>query len=55
MNTASINPKVVLFIASFAAFIATFNETYLNVVTSRPRFPSHSSFGASSGCRTQLG
>ncbi|MDO5829255.1 MAG: MFS transporter, partial [Methanocorpusculum sp.] len=31
MNTASINPKVVLFIASFAAFIATFNETYLNV------------------------
>lgn len=31
MNTASINPKIVLFIASFAAFIATFNETYLNV------------------------
>ncbi|HJJ38558.1 MAG TPA: MFS transporter [Methanocorpusculum sp.] len=31
MNTSSVNPKVVLFIASFAAFIATFNETYLNV------------------------
>lgn len=31
MNNAAINPKIVLFIAAFAAFIATFNETYLNV------------------------
>ena len=33
MNTvkAPVNPGVILFIAAFAAFIATFNETYLNV------------------------
>lgn len=31
MNNVTINPKVVLFIAAFAAFIATFSETYLNV------------------------
>ena len=31
MRTSSINPKRVLFVAAFAAFLATFNETYLNV------------------------
>ena len=31
MRTSSINPKLVLFVAAFAAFLATFNETYLNV------------------------
>ncbi|MDO5846633.1 MAG: MFS transporter, partial [Methanocorpusculum sp.] len=31
MRTSSGNPKRVLFIAAFAAFLATFNETYLNV------------------------
>ena len=31
MNNAAVNPKVILFISAFAAFIATFNETYLNV------------------------
>lgn len=31
MQNKSFNPKVILFIAAFAAFIATFNETYLNV------------------------
>ena len=31
MRNLSINPKHVLFVAAFAAFLATFNETYLNV------------------------
>lgn len=31
MRTTSVNPKLVLFVAAFAAFLATFNETYLNV------------------------
>ncbi|MDO5846002.1 MAG: MFS transporter [Methanocorpusculum sp.] len=31
MQTKTFNPQVILFIAAFAAFIATFNETYLNV------------------------
>lgn len=31
MRNLSINPKLVLFVAAFAAFLATFNETYLNV------------------------
>ncbi|MDO5843998.1 MAG: MFS transporter [Methanocorpusculum sp.] len=31
MRTTTINPKLILFVAAFAALLATFNETYLNV------------------------
>lgn len=31
MRTKSINPKLILFVSAFAALLATFNETYLNV------------------------
>ncbi len=31
MRTSSINSKSIIFIAAFVAFLATFNETYLNV------------------------
>lgn len=30
-NTGARNPKAILFVAAFAAFLATFNETFLNV------------------------
>ena len=45
MRNSDINPKAVLFAAAFAAFLATFNETYLNV-----GFPAiMSSFGVDLG------
>ena len=31
MGNTVVNPKIVLFLAAFIAFVATFNETYLNI------------------------